>query len=52
MTHRVWLYFTEYAWTDVVADTYNEAQAIAWAWLEAGFPMGDARPVEITDWGR
>lgn len=52
MVHKVWLFFTEYAWVNVEAQTYKEAEAIAWAWDNAGFPMGDNRPVQIVDWGR
>lgn len=52
--HRVWLYFTDYAWADVLADTYDEAQKIAWAWQKAGFPKGEVRDdhyAEVIDWG-
>ncbi len=53
MIHKVWLYFTRYSWVTVEADTYKEAEAIAWAWDEAGFPKGDERLAkfpQIVDW--
>lgn len=54
MVHKVWLYFTQYSWVSVQADTYKEAEAIAWAWDKAGFPKGDERKAtfpQIVDWG-
>jgi hypothetical protein len=54
MIHKVWLYFTQYGWVDVEAPTLKEATDIAWAWDEAGFPMGDERKEkfpQIKDWG-
>ena len=54
MIHKVWLYFTQYSWVTVEADTYKEAEEIAWAWDSAGFPKGDERKAtfpQIVDWG-
>lgn len=41
--HKVWLYFTQYAWANVEANTYAEAEQIAWAWDKAGFPLDEER---------
>ena len=55
MVHKVWLYFTQYAWVDVEAASPNEAYAIAWAWQDEDFPLGEerlARFPQIKDFGR
>lgn len=53
MIHQVWMYFTRYNWVKVEAPTYAEAEAIALAWDEAGFPKDaerQARFPQIVDW--
>jgi hypothetical protein len=53
--HKVWLYFTQYAWVDVEAVTLDTATQIAWAWDKAGFPLGEElanKFPQIKDWGR